>query len=645
MLAAIASIENTKIKGNGYVLHLLREVRKIADLFVVCVSDETETEFLNAIKAIADDCQMYSAEAHIIRWKDVLLNRINPEQYDVFLLLDDSCFGPLYSLEILKKDIEDSKADFWGLYLNGECVVEDGISVTSRPPYMPMNFFALSRRIVQDQRFRYWLCEIEEKEKTKPEGLFLNELQYETDFTSLAEEWGYLCKAYVKDTVSCEPRFYIPLLLLDSHRLISEYQYPFLPVRLFDIEKIYFRTYNLGNEAQKCISWIKDSEYDVNFIYDYLIANKDPSELVEILNMNFILPSCQAELSGTVRGAVLAYLFFEDLFEYSIHMLENVPAEFDIYIATNTEEKKQQIEEIFGHTGCGNKLTVLLHKNKGRDLAALLVLFKPFLMDYEIICYMHDKKSSQMLYPTVGADFNRQMWECMLHDPEYVKRVVNLLLENERLGFLGMSMVEHGMYFHTSIDSWTICYLPTVELIKTLGLDVVINGNYNPLSLGSSFWCKTAALEKLFRTEFTYEDFPDEPMPVDGTISHCIERLFPYVAADAGYYSGTIRDLQAAESVITVHGAEHSVIMKRLDCIKNVNAATFQSTVESLYSIPFKEKIILDSRLLDGRTKQYSTANKLFSSWWDKLYVFMNSHKTGRQLMIIRKKIKKKLAF
>ena len=57
---------------------------------------------------------------------------------------------------------------------------------------------------------------------------------------------------------------------------------------------------------------------------------------------------------------------------------------------------------------------------------------------------------------------------------------------------------------------------------------------------GSCFWFRTDALRKLFKYDWKYEDFPEEPLPIDGTISHAIERCYAYVAQDAGYYSAIV---------------------------------------------------------------------------------------------------------
>lgn len=60
------------------------------------------------------------------------------------------------------------------------------------------------------------------------------------------------------------------------------------------------------------------------------------------------------------------------------------------------------------------------------------------------------------------------------------------------------------------------------------------------MTLGTCFWARTSALKELLEVQWKYEDFPDEPMAIDGTISHAIERIFPFVAEDAGYQSAWV---------------------------------------------------------------------------------------------------------
>ena len=102
---------------------------------------------------------------------------------------------------------------------------------------------------------------------------------------------------------------------------------------------------------------------------------------------------------------------------------------------------------------------------------------------------------------------------------------------------------------------------------------------YKRQPYGSVFWFRPKALEPLFAHGWQHSDFPPEPLPQDGTISHAIERIYPFVAQSAGYYpavvmsknyavthndtmqayaSGMIRPLARVFDCTTFYGAENS---------------------------------------------------------------------------------------
>jgi lipopolysaccharide biosynthesis protein len=49
------------------------------------------------------------------------------------------------------------------------------------------------------------------------------------------------------------------------------------------------------------------------------------------------------------------------------------------------------------------------------------------------------------------------------------------------------------------------------------------------------FWARVDALRPIFAGQFGWEDYPEEPLPYDGTLLHAIERLLPFVAQKTGY--------------------------------------------------------------------------------------------------------------
>ena len=49
------------------------------------------------------------------------------------------------------------------------------------------------------------------------------------------------------------------------------------------------------------------------------------------------------------------------------------------------------------------------------------------------------------------------------------------------------------------------------------------------------FWARSAALAPLFKLQFHWDDYPEEPLPGDGTLLHALERILPFVASHNGY--------------------------------------------------------------------------------------------------------------
>ena len=127
----------------------------------------------------------------------------------------------------------------------------------------------------------------------------------------------------------------------------------------------------------------------------------------------------------------------------------------------------------------------------------------------------------------------------MLRDEEY-----GLLLPPKPIGIHNDSLYA---------DPWDNDYKHVVQLANVLDINTPIRREDRDLvSLGSVFWCRTNALQKVFMHNWKYTDFPEEPMPDDGTISHALERILGFATVDAGYKVKTIMNSQYASELITI---------------------------------------------------------------------------------------------
>lgn len=183
---------------------------------------------------------------------------------------------------------------------------------------------------------------------------------------------------------------------------------------------------------------------------------------------------------------------------------------------------------------------------RGREWSAFLMTMAKYLKEYDIFCMIHDKKSSQMFYESVGRTFCDILWANVLDSREYIDGVLSLFDSNPEIGLLIPPEVYHGTFFDTAIDFWTICFDETVKLSQKLNLKVPFDKDKPPISIGSVFWCRSAALDNLLLHTFSFSDFPKEPMDVDGTFSHALERILPFVAQSQGYYTATIMNSKYA---------------------------------------------------------------------------------------------------
>lgn len=372
-------------------------------------------------------------------------------------------------------------------------------------------------------------------------------------------------------------------ILFDISDLICYKDFPFLPKYLFFIDKTTLLNYNLGDDLQKCIQFIKNYTcYKIDNIMEYITFELSPYQLLERLNLEYICEVPKTIKTREVKCGIFVYIYYFENLEKELDMLTNVPQNFDIYICSDNKQKVAFIKKMWRRKKRKNTIKFMLHKYRGRDISALLLTFKPFIKQYDIFCYIHDKKSSQMGYPTVGSSFNLHIWECLIGNQSIVNYAVAELINDKWLGILAPPFIFEGMYFYVAVNPWTICYEKTRQLGSLLKLNTKILDTDNITFLGSCFWAKTKALKKLLEYKFKESDFPEEPCPIDGTINHCIERIFSYVALDAGFYTGHILSVDIAKRELIMQ--RHMLIstLMQMRQMNYLDVTTFESFINSI---------------------------------------------------------------
>lgn len=539
---------------HDYVAYLLDDFARNVDRLVIVSNGPLREDSVARLTAYTDElfvCDRYSDESSV--YKDLLnidYGWDKVRQFDELVFLNDTCYGPLYPLKQVFDEMERRSADFWGLtnqypFPNpwGESSGEKFI------PYHIQSYFLVVRgRLLHSEDFvRFWnsLKSIASSQDSL--------LKYEARFTSFFAELGYICDSYI-DTIGLTPNaaaFNILHSQRNVYALTEQYKCPLVKLESFSLQLGQSLTFSDGADMKLVVEYIRNrTSYDEKLIWDHLLRTNDVSDLHDGLHLDYILPSRAVNPPIVKRPrkktVVIAHLHYPELVETCFSFLRNIPSYIDLIITTKMAETKVKIEACMLDLNRRN-YRIILSMNRGREISSLLVDCNKFLMEYEYLCFVHDKKvTSDLGIPKIGQAFMNLLWENMLKSPEYIENVLNCFDENPRLGLLGPPAPYHSTYLSSGVESWTRSYPESVKLAERLKLNCALSPNKHPFVLGTAFWCRTSAMKALFEYGFEYESFPPEPLPGDGSLNHAIERILPYVAQHEGYYSGLTMPAESA---------------------------------------------------------------------------------------------------
>jgi lipopolysaccharide biosynthesis protein/predicted O-methyltransferase YrrM len=283
-----------------------------------------------------------------------------------------------------------------------------------------------------------------------------------------------------------------------------------------DDEKLIF--INAWNE------WAEGTHLEPNQKYGFAYLNATRKALESIEKSVLIDHLGQIILKPQKRNriAVILHVFYTELFYNITEYLKNISEPFDIYISIPEEfsDFKQNIFDVYPLA------YVMIDKNLGRDIAPFLEIYRLVsVLDYHSLLKIHTKKSPHRID---GEDWRKGIFNHLLGSKDVVLSVQNLLEKDSSVGLIGpKGHVVHRDFY------WGYNRELTYKLARQIGIN---NSNQDFFFVaGSMFWARPKALEILNLLIINRNDFEPEPLPLDGTLSHAIERLFGLVAQYDGF--------------------------------------------------------------------------------------------------------------
>ena len=276
--------------------------------------------------------------------------------------------------------------------------------------------------------------------------------------------------------------------------------------------------YNLKHKARR------EDCGDVFFMqmngYENFIQLKREKNFALKLPLDFTAPPVDFKIAAVV------HIFYPELADELKNLLLNIPCAVDVYISTNSPEKKSAIEKTFADFGKGN-VAVKIFANRGRDVAPAFVGFKDIYKNYDVCVHIHSKKSPHAESRLAG--WREHLYQNLLGSPEIVSGILQILA-NEKVGAVFPQNFPPIRIF----INWGENYLNTKNFLHRLAIEID-NRHLIEFPAGSMFWFKPKALAPLLDSNLTIEDFPEERGQLDGTIAHAIERAFLFIVETAGF--------------------------------------------------------------------------------------------------------------
>ena len=256
-----------------------------------------------------------------------------------------------------------------------------------------------------------------------------------------------------------------------------------------------------------------------------------------ILPMNLRLEKCQLNVEEG-ETVIVVHLHYIDTLNHYLKYIDCIPEYIDVIFTVSDEKAEKALQETI--LTKKNNCLIIRKQNRGRDISSLLVACREKILKYKYVCFVHDKKPKNDFYKKDVDLWIQCLWENMLGSEEYIDNIRMILSKEKTLGILTAPTPLSDNFSIAYDNTWYGNFELTKKLTEQMQLDCNLDPKKAPITIGTVLWAKVEAIKKLLEIEWKYEDFDPEPLKNDGTISHAIERVFAYVAQDAGFETGWV---------------------------------------------------------------------------------------------------------
>jgi glycosyltransferase involved in cell wall biosynthesis len=238
-----------------------------------------------------------------------------------------------------------------------------------------------------------------------------------------------------------------------------------------------------------------------------------------------------ARQGSDLKTALHVHFHYPELCSELLSLIARNSSRCDLLLTTNSPRKARTLaKETSGYRGGDVQVTTV--PNRGRDIGAFLTgLGSSIVERYDVIGHLHSKRSLFLTDRSIGERWRQFIWTNLVGSEDaMMDRILDRFARDERLGLVFPA--------DPHLSAWDDNLEIAEQLCRRIGLTDQLPPFFD-FPLGTMFWARGEALRALFDLGLDWDDYPAEPVPIDGTVMHALERLLPFVVQHRGFKYAT----------------------------------------------------------------------------------------------------------
>ncbi|WP_156386589.1 rhamnan synthesis F family protein [Aureimonas sp. Leaf454] len=233
--------------------------------------------------------------------------------------------------------------------------------------------------------------------------------------------------------------------------------------------------------------------------------------------------------ASDLRVAVHAHFHYTDLLEPFLERLKYNRTPVDLFLTATNEAGADELRTILRKTRQTARIDCF--PNRGRDFGPMLTgLGLEAFEGYDIVGHFHGKRSPHV-NAAVGEGWREFLWNHLVGgEHPMMDHVLAAFSRDERLGLVFAE--------DPHLNGWDTNRRFAEDLARRMNIDAAFPHHFD-FPIGTMFWARVDALKPMLAIDLDWDDYPAEPLPIDGTMLHALERLIPFAVAHQGFHYAT----------------------------------------------------------------------------------------------------------